>query len=166
MQKRTHAAAPDRSPTATASPAVYRKGLAPLVALLGWLIGAPPCLAEAQQLVVEISGIRSAEGNLRVSLYREPDSFRKEDRAFRLLSQPATAGKATLVFADLPAGRYAVMAYHDENGDEKLNLRLGMFPIEGYALSNNPKVIGPPRFDDSAFNLPGAAMPLALPLKY
>ncbi len=138
----------------------------PLLALLGWLVTVPPCLAETQQLVVEVSGIRSAEGNLRVSLYREPDSFRKEDRAFRLLTQPAVAGKATLVFADLPAGRYAVMAYHDENGDEKLNLRLGMFPTEGYALSNNPKVIGPPRFDGSAFDLPSATTSLPLPLKY
>ena len=138
----------------------------PLLVLFGWLIAVPPCLAETQQLVVEVSGIRSAEGNVRVSLYREPDSFRKEDRAFRLLSQPAAAGKATLVFTDLPAGRYAVMAYHDANGDEKLNLRLGMFPTEGYALSNNPKVIGPPRFDDSAFDLPGTPAPLSLPLKY
>ncbi len=139
---------------------------ATLLALLGWLFAVPPCLAEAQQLVVEVSGIRSADGKLRVSLYREPDSFRKEERAFQLLIQPAKAGKATLVFADIPAGRYALMAYHDENGDEKLNLRLGMFPTEGYALSNNPKVIGPPRFDDSAFELPGAASPLPLPLKY
>jgi uncharacterized protein (DUF2141 family) len=137
-----------------------------LLALSGWLAAVSPCLAETQPLVVEVSGIRSAEGKVRVSLYREPDSFRKEDRAFRLLTQPAIAGKATLVFADIPPGRYAVMAYHDENGDEKLNLRLGMFPTEGYALSNNPKVIGPPRFDDSAFDLPATPAPLPLILKY
>src|SRR5574343_738682 len=136
-----------------------------ILPLLGCLLTAP-CLADAQQLVVEVSGIRSAEGNVRVSLYREPDSFRKEDRAFRLMTQPATVGKARLAFADIPPGRYAVMAYHDENSDEKLNLRLGMFPTEGYALSNNPKVIGPPRFEDSAVELPGAASPLPLRLKY
>jgi uncharacterized protein (DUF2141 family) len=45
------------------------------------------------------------------------------------------------------------MVYHDENGDGKLNLRFGMFPIEGYGLSNNPKVMGPPKFADSAFEL-------------
>ena len=50
-------------------------------------------------------------------------------------------------------GRYALMAYHDENANGKLDLRLGMFPIEGYGLSRNPKVMGPPAFEDSAFEL-------------
>ena len=26
-----------------------------------------------------------------------------------------------------------------------------MFPTEGYGLSNNPKVMGPPSYEDSAF---------------
>ena len=54
-------------------------------------------------------------------------------------------------FDGLPTGRYAVMAYHDENADQKLNLRFGMFPTEGYGLSNNPAIIGPPKFADSVF---------------
>jgi uncharacterized protein (DUF2141 family) len=29
-----------------------------------------------------------------------------------------------------------------------------MFPTEGYGLSNNPTVVGPPKFEDSAFSVP------------
>ena len=124
-------------------------------------------LSANEPLRVQIHGVRSATGQLRVSLYRESDRFRKEESAYKLLSQPANPGDASLVFDDVPPGRYALMAYHDENGDNKLNLRLGMFPIEGYALSNNPKVIGPPGFADSAFDFSGSPSPaIELNLSY
>ncbi|MGV0975151.1 MAG: DUF2141 domain-containing protein [Azonexus sp.] len=35
----------------------------------------------------------------------------------------------------------------------KFDLRFGMFPTEGYGHSNNPKVMGPPKFADSAFDV-------------
>lgn len=123
-----------------------------LLALLPFALAAQ---AQSGELRVEIAGLRNSHGSLRVSLYNEPDSFRKEERALMRLAQAAQAGNAVLIFRDLPPGRYAVMAYHDENDDGKLNLRFGMFPSEGYALSNNPTVIGPPRFSDSAFNFNG-----------
>ncbi len=118
------------------------------------------------QLVVQLQGVRDEAGQLRVSLYAEPDSFRKEDKALRVLAQPAAKGDARLVFADLPPGRYAVMAYHDENADNKLNLRFGMFPTEGYGLSNNPKVMGPPKFADSAFEVAAPETVIDIRLNY
>jgi len=109
--------------------------------------------SEESRLIVNLNNIGEAGGNLRASLYREPESFRKEDRAVQVVSIPATKGSAQIVFDALSPGRYAVMVYHDENGDGKLNLRFGMFPIEGYGLSNNPKAMGPPKFADSAFEV-------------
>ena len=124
-------------------------------------------LADNGQLLVEVVGIRDSSGTIRAALYNDPDSFRKEERALMRIAQPAKAGNATLVFRDVPPGRYAIAAYHDENDDGKLNLRFGMFPTEGYALSNNPKVVGPPRFADSAFDFTGREnTPLPLNLAY
>jgi uncharacterized protein (DUF2141 family) len=105
------------------------------------------------RLQVKLKEVREAPGVLRVSLYREAESFRKEDRALKVISVPAVKGETTLVFEGLDPGSYAIMAYHDENSDGKLNLRFGMFPTEGYGLSNNPKIIGPPKFADSAFEV-------------
>lgn len=124
-------------------------------------------LAESGQLLVEIVGMRDSTGTIRAALYNDPDSFRKEERAFMRVAQPAKAGSAPLIFRDVPPGRYAIVAYHDENDDGKLNLRFGMFPTEGYALSNNPKVVGPPRFFDSAFDFTGKEnTPMPLNLAY
>lgn len=135
-----------------------------LVALL--LASSTSAWAQTATLTITLAGVRSASGNLRVSVYREQDAFRKEAQAFRLQVVPASAGEVVLGFEALPPGRYAVMAYHDENANDKLDLRLGMIPIEGYGLSNNPRVFGPPAFADSAFELPAAGTGISLKLSY
>jgi len=130
------------------------------------LLAAAPAGAQEANLFVQVKGIRASVGNLRVSLYSDPETFRKEDRALKLASIPAAEGDATLEFKGLAPGRYALMAYHDENSDDKLNLRFGMLPIEGYALSNAPKSMGPPKFADSAFDIAGPETRVSLPLSY
>lgn len=123
-------------------------------------------MADGGKLVVEVQNVRDDSGNIRASLYREPDSFRKEDKALKVVSLPAKAGMLSLSFNDLPPGRYSLMVYHDSNADQKLNLRLGMFPIEGYGLSNNPKVMGPPKFEDSAFDFRLPETQISVKLSY
>ena len=122
--------------------------------------------ADDSKLVVSLEGIKDNTGNLRATLYRESDPFRKEDKAFKIISLPASKGTVKLEFKGLLPGRYAIMAYHDEDSDQKLKLRFGMFPLEGYGLSNNPKVSGPPKFADSAFDVAGAETSLSIKLNY
>lgn len=130
------------------------------------MLAAASTHADDLRLLVNLKAVRAPLGELRVSLYREAESFRKEDRALKVISIAATQGDAQVVFDGLAPGRYAVMAYHDENSDGKLNLRLGMFPTEGYGLSNNPKVIGPPKFADSAFEISGAQTSITIGMSY
>ena len=109
----------------------------PLCAPLG--LGAPVAsrparcttgAADNARMTVQIDGLRDDSSNLRVSLYREPDA--SQGKAGLQIAEPAgKKGKTSLVFDDIPPGRYALMAYHDANGDNKLNLRFGMFPQEG-----------------------------------
>jgi uncharacterized protein (DUF2141 family) len=98
-------------------------------------------------------------------LFDREEGFRKEDKARQVLALPAAA-TVTGIFRDLPPGRYAVIAYHDENGDGKLNLRFGMFPKEGYGLSNNPELSGPPRFKDAAFEVTEGGNRIVIRLGY
>lgn len=134
--------------------------------LLGCLLASACAQAEESQLVVKLTNIRDTTGHLRASLYSDPDSFRKEDKALRIISIPAAKGDAEMVFTNLKPGRYAIMAYHDGNNNEKLDLRFGMFPTEGYGLSNNPKVMGPPKFADSAFDVGGNATSVNIIISY
>lgn len=133
--------------------------------LAGLLFGAAG--ASAQTLRVDLQGVAHAQGSLRLALYAAPETFRKADKAFRTREQAAATGTVSVVFEDLPPGRYALLAYHDENGDGQLNRRLGMFPTEGYGLSNNPEVMGPPTFEASAFEVTGEAPAhLAVDMRY
>jgi uncharacterized protein (DUF2141 family) len=141
-------------------------GLSIPAVLLSCLLLAGHAQGEESRLVVKLQGVRDNTGSLRASLYRDPDTFRKEDKAVKVISVPAAKGDAELVFDNVAPGRYAIMAYHDENADQKLNLRLGMFPTEGYGLSNNPKVMGPPKFADSAFDVTGAKTSIDINLAY
>ncbi|WP_341677982.1 DUF2141 domain-containing protein [Niveibacterium sp. SC-1] len=115
---------------------------------------------------VVLAPVRSATGSVRLSVYGVPATFRKEAQALKVIEVPASVGEVRVRVEDLPAGRYALMAYHDENGNGKLDLRLGMFPIEGHGLSNNPKVIGPPAFEDSAFAVEQAGQVVTIEMRY
>ncbi len=108
---------------------------------------------QAQTLAVHLHEVAHERGTLRVAVYADAKAFRKENQAFLTAEIPAAPGTQTVQFDNVPAGTYAVLAYHDEDGNGELNRRLGMFPAEGYALSNNPKVMGPPAFIDSAFEV-------------
>ena len=76
-------------------------------------------------------------------------------QSFHASHQQLAEPFAEINVAALPPGRYAIMAYHDADLNGKFDLRFGMFPTEGYGLSNNPKVMGPPKFADSAFDVAG-----------
>lgn len=120
--------------------------------------------ANAADVKVTVDGIHPGAGAIRVALYAGPDGFRHEPDAKQVLSAPANAATAMVDFKDVPAGRYAVIAYHDENDNKKMDLILGMLPDEGWGLSNDPRVMGPPRFEPSAFQVaePGAATEIHL----
>ncbi|HRJ60537.1 MAG TPA: DUF2141 domain-containing protein [Azospirillaceae bacterium] len=122
--------------------------------------------ASAADLKVQLTGVRNASGDLRAALFDRADAFRKEDKALALVKLPAAPGVATVVFPSLAPGRYAVMAYHDENADGAMDRMFGMIPTEGYGLSNNPEVFGPPAFEQSAFDLPAAGAEIVVNLRY
>jgi len=121
--------------------------------------------ASADELTVHINGLKNAQGNVRIGLYADPATFRKEAQALAVRQVPASPGTLDVRFADLPPGRYAIMAYHDEDANGQLNRRFGMFPTEGYGLSNNPVISGPPAFADSAFAVAGATE-IAIDIRY
>lgn len=124
------------------------------------------CAEELGTLTVSVEGVRSDQGQVKLMLFDREDGFRKESKARQVLALSARTGQVEAEFRELPPGQYAVVAYHDENGDGRLNLRFGMFPKEGYGLSNNPKVIGPPRYKDSAFGVPPSAKRIGISLSY
>ena len=125
-----------------------RRALAALAALpVLW-----SAAAHAADIEVVVRGVKHDQGAVKAALYSDPATFRKEDKALAVQGQPAQVGEMVFTFAGVAPGRYAVVVYHDENGNGKMDRFLGMIPTEGYGLSNNPEVSGPPQFEPSAFD--------------
>ena len=74
----------------------------------------------------------------------------------RALTLPANA-PVVAVFEDLPAGDYAVKAFHDVDGDGQMNVSPFGMPTEPYAFSNNAVGnMGPAKWDRAHFTVSGA----------
>lgn len=122
--------------------------------------------ALASDLVVTVDGVANARGMVLVAACTR-DTFLGAGCPWRA-SAPARAGSVTVTFRGLAPGQYAVQAFHDENGNGDLD-RGGVFglPREAMAFSNGVRLrYGPPRFDDAAVAVEGAATRIQLRLVY
>ncbi len=110
---------------------------------------APP--APAASLTVEIAGLKDDAGTVHASLYASADGFpTRPAKAFRQADAFISGGTARVVFQGLSPGGYAVAAYHDENGNGKLDTGFLGIPTEGLGASNDAKgFMGPPGFDEA-----------------
>ena len=121
--------------------------------------------ALAGELRVTVRGVGSTEGDVRVGLYATPEAFDKRQRTFGMVA-PARKGEVTVVFPNVPPGRYAIAAIHDVNGNGELDMNLLGVPTEPYGFGNDAKVnLAPPAFDEMAVTVGTAPVATALTLR-
>ena len=125
---------------------------AALLALLLAAAAIPPPAPAAPgtaTLVVEVTGLKDDQGSVQVALHASEDGFpTRPEKAIRQASVPISGGRARVVFEGLAPGGYAVAAYHDENGDGRLDTGFLGIPSEGLAASNDARgFMGPPSFE-------------------
>ena len=114
-----------------------------------------------------VTGLRSEKGQVVACLTTRPDIFPEcqRDPQARAVKVPAAA-TVQVDFGPVPAGRYAIALFHDENGNGKLDKRL-MLPREGYGFSRNaPVMMGPPRFASAAFATAGTGHHETIRMRY
>ena len=107
----------------------------------------------AADLSIEVRGVRSADGRVYVAVHgpESKDTFPSGDDIVSGLREPARIGTLHFVVNDLPAGRYAVNAFHDENDNGELDTNLVGIPSEGYGFANDPSTtFGPADFEEAA----------------
>ncbi|HMA71911.1 MAG TPA: DUF2141 domain-containing protein [Xanthobacteraceae bacterium] len=123
--------------------------------------------AGAADLTVSVSGIRNASGSVSAGIYNSESTFTKAPEAFALIRIKATPGTIGFTLHDLPPGRYAVAAYHDENGNGRLDFDPTGVPTEGYGVSNNTRnPQAPPEFAKAAFELRDRSKSIAVNIDY
>jgi len=108
-------------------------------------------------LTVRVVNARNANGVVRVALFHTAEGF-PGDASKALRTAPAQINARThsaeAVFSGIPQGTYAVMVFHDENGNGKLDKNMLGVPREGYGASNNPpRKMRPPTFDEVKISL-------------
>lgn len=117
-------------------------------------------------LRVVIENLPSDRGAVRVALWQGPEGFTAAAAALAITAARPLDGRAEVTFADLPPGRYAIAAFHDENGNGKLDTNWFGWPAEALGFSNGAWINrGRPSFDSAAFSLPHAPESLVIALR-
>ena len=125
--------------------------------------------ASAADLTIEVHGVRSGAGHLFVAVHtqREGEELPYAAGMFAGTLQQAREGSMRFVFLDLPAGRYAVQGFHDENGNGELDSSALGIPTEGYGFANDPpSQFGPPIFEEVAVTISDELAKAVLTITY
>lgn len=124
--------------------------LAPAAAAALFLSAAPAAAQSADSRVVLTFETGARTGAVMVALYDSEAAYERGPAVARI-AIPAS-GRVVATFDGLPAGDYAVKAFHDVNGDGEMNTNPFGMPTEPYAFSNNAVGnMGPARWDRAHF---------------
>ncbi len=130
------------------------------------LLGAAPVAETGGPLEIEMTGLRSSKGVVRLCLIRDPADFPDCRDGKGALKRTLPAENPRIRLEGLPAGDYAIAVIHDANQNEKLDTMLGI-PREGFGFSRNPAIrFGPPRYKDVRFTLGGDAQRQQVRIRY
>lgn len=119
--------------------------------------------AQAGNLNVTVIGIRSEHGAVMMGVYDSAERFVKavnnaahvgrlsdKDRLIGVTLRARRIDQG-VGFLKLPPGRYAIIVYHDENDNGRLDKNVLGIPTEGYGFSNNARgFFSAPSFDAAA----------------
>jgi uncharacterized protein (DUF2141 family) len=126
---------------------------APLLALAGLAAALAAAPAQAGEVVITVTDLRSTKGVVRACMTTRADIFPKcikDPGAYRTVV-PAS-GKVEIRFTGVKPGEYAIALLHDENDNGKADRAMGMMPTEGYGFSRDaPVKMAPPKFKDAVF---------------
>src|SRR5271166_5705939 len=124
--------------------------------------------ASADVIRVEIDRLRNDKVQVVCALFASAADFPKNgDKAVARTKSSISQGHAVCEFSAIPAGRYAVSVFHDENSNGKMDTNFVGMPREGVGASNNARGhFGPPKFEDAAFRYAGGKLDLAVTIAY
>ena len=112
-----------------------------------------------------VKGIEHNKGYIDIKIYDKKENFLEEQKAIESVRKKASQGEIIIPLTKIHEGSIAVVVYHDENNDKKLNTGLFWRPKEGFAFSNNYMPKGKPSFKKTIIKL-DHGKPLTIKLNY
>ena len=125
-------------------------------------------VAQTGTIKLTFTGIKTASGYVEIGVFNSKKTFPEKGKEFRGERVKLTQ-KDTLNYTikNVPAGTYGIAAWHDKNGNRKMDKNLLGIPKEKYGFSNNKYgKFGPPDFDKIVFKVTaGKVVKLIINLK-
>lgn len=113
----------------------------------------PASPAATSALTIAFTGIAAPAGMIMISVFDSESSY-GAGKPVRSAAVKVAGTDAETVFAGLPAGRYAVKAFHDVDGDGQMAVNPFGMPSEPFAFSNDAVGnMGPASWDQAAFDV-------------
>lgn len=109
----------------------------------------PFCVMAQHTLNVSVEGVATSNGNINIAVYNQEHGFLKFDKVYKSDSTVAHKGTTEITIKDLPDGEYALALFHDENGNNILDVNWFGIPKETVGFSNaKMKTFGPPSYKE------------------
>jgi uncharacterized protein (DUF2141 family) len=111
-------------------------------------------LISAAEIVVNVSGIGAAAGEIGCALFRSADGFPMDSSKARQQWLPANTKGVTCRFDEVTDGSYALSVSFDLNGNKKVDTNFLGIPTEPWGVSNNVRPsLRAPTFEEAAFKV-------------
>lgn len=103
-------------------------------------------------VTVTVKSIQQRAGKMLATISNDANSFPQSGGIKTATAEVTKEGEIILKFDELLEGKYAIVLYQDLNADNKLDMN-GQMPAEPFGFSNLTMLMGPPNFEQCAFDL-------------
>ncbi|GLU51179.1 DUF2141 domain-containing protein [Dyadobacter frigoris] len=123
---------------------------------------------QAQNTQVNVSGIRSEKGQIVLNVFKDEQSYQKEQPCKQIKFEKKGLEKGILELkCTLDPGTYGITLLDDENGNGTLDKNIVRMPREGFGFSNFfMEKLKRPAFDDFKLNIKKQDNQLGIKVKY
>jgi uncharacterized protein (DUF2141 family) len=107
---------------------------------------------KSYDLTIKINGLQKREGKIYAALKNDANAFPEGASIKSVVAEVTKEGELFLKFEGIIEGKYAVVLYQDLNGNAQMDFN-GQMPSEPFGFSNVTMLMGPPNFEQCAFDL-------------
>ncbi|MEM7107163.1 MAG: DUF2141 domain-containing protein [Bacteroidota bacterium] len=106
----------------------------------------------AQVVELDVSNIEYKKGGyLVIGIWDNPATYLEQEKSLKDMAIEVKASTMKILINDLQPGKYAIIAYHDINGNDELEQNWIGIPKEPIGFANDQKIgLGPPSFEKVA----------------
>ncbi|MBA4851945.1 DUF2141 domain-containing protein [Emticicia sp. BO119] len=103
-------------------------------------------------VTVVVKGMQQRHGKIYASITNDTNAFPRGGGIKSAIAEVTPEGEMSLKFDNVLEGKYAIVLYQDLNDNKQLDMN-GEMPAEPFGFSNVTMLMGPPSFEQCAFDL-------------